>query len=192
LTFFKVVSGKFNMMGWWLVLVFAGPASALSAERVSRRSLLAGAVVPQVAMAVSGGGKDFAGSTIKGEDFSNKVYTNKDFSGVDAAGTNFASSKLQGTRFFKADLEGADFSKADLTAASLEGANLKEVTLTDAIAEGAAFSQTLEDVRDIQGADFTDAIIQTYVQRNLCARPDAKGVNPKTKVPTRDSLFCAD
>ena len=142
--------------------------------------------------AVSGGGKDYAGLTIKGDDFSKKVYTNKDFSGVDAVGTKFMSSKLQGTRFFKADLEGADFSKADLTGASLEGANLSGVKLTDAIAEGTAFSQTLEDVADLKGADFTDAIIQTYVQRNVCKRPDATGVNSQTGIATRDSLFCQD
>ncbi|KAJ8604822.1 hypothetical protein CTAYLR_001024 [Chrysophaeum taylorii] len=144
------------------------------------------------AMAVSGGGKDYAGATIAGEDFSNGQYANKDFSGVDAAGTNFKNSKLRGARFFKADVAGADFSGSDLTAASFEGANLDGTKLTGSVCEGSAFSQTLETVGDISQVDFTDAVIRQDINRRLCERSDAKGVNPTTGVSTRDSLFCPD
>lgn len=87
-------------------------------------------------------------------------------------------------------MAGADFSGCDLTAASFEGANLDGAKLTGSVAEGTAFSQTLETVGDITGVDFTDAVIRTDINRKLCARPDAKGANPKTGVETRDSLFC--
>ena len=144
------------------------------------------------AFAVSGGGKDYAEQTIKFQDFSGKVYTGKDFSGADAVGTNFKGSTMRGARFFKSDLAKADFSKADISGASFEGANLEGTILTDTIAEGTAFSQTLVDVADISGTDFTDAIMRSDIQKNLCKRPDAKGTNPKTQVDTRDSLFCQD
>lgn len=111
---------------------------------------------------------------------------------MDGVGTNFKGSSLRGARFFKADVAGADFSDADVSAASFEGANLEGAAFKSAVAEGTAFSQTLESVGNIEGADFTDAIMRLDVQRRLCERPDARGVNPKTGVSTRDSLFCAD
>ena len=74
-------------------------------------------------------------------------------------------------------------SGADLSAASLEGANLEGTKLTGALAEGTAFSQTILDAGDLTGADFTDAVIQPYVQKGLCGRKDVTGA-------TRDSLFC--
>ena len=59
--------------------------------------------------------------------------------------------------------------------------NLEGTKLTGALAEGTAFSQTILDAGDLTGADFTDAVIQPYVQKELCKR--AKGA-------TADSLFC--
>lgn len=68
------------------------------------------------ALAVSGGGLDFAGLDISGQDFSNnsKAFKGKDFTQVLAKATNFASSNLQGCRFYKAYLVNADFSNADI------------------------------------------------------------------------------
>lgn len=167
------------------------PSVELSRGDLIRNAAALGALgVPGWSWAVSGGGKDYAGATLNGEDFSNGQYTGKDFSGVDAVGTKFKNSSLRGARFFKADLAGADFSGCDLSAASFEGANLEGVKLTNAIAEGTAFSQTIEDVGDITGVDFTDAVIRSDINKKLCSRSDAIGVNPKTSVETRDSLFC--
>jgi hypothetical protein len=61
-------------------------------------------VVPQVGLAVSGGGLDYAGLDISGQDFSNGNYKGKDFTQVIAKGTKFAKSNLQGCRFYKAYL----------------------------------------------------------------------------------------
>ena len=77
-----------------------------------------------------------------------------------------------------------------MTAASFEGTNLKDAKLTNAVAQGTAFSQTIADAGDIRGADFTDAVIQPYVQKMLCARGDAAGTNAATGADTRESLFC--
>ena len=40
----------------------------------------------------------------------------------------------------------------------------------------------------ITGADFSDAIMPEKTLKALCLRDDAKGVNSKTQVPTRESL----
>jgi len=40
----------------------------------------------------------------------------------------------------------------------------------------------------IDGADFTDAVLDLPQQKALCAR--AQGINPRTGVDTRDSLAC--
>ncbi len=72
------------------------------------------------ALAVSGGGLDFAGLDISGQDFSNngKTYKGKDFTQVLAKATNFANSNLQGCRFYKAYLVNTDFSNADIRGVS--------------------------------------------------------------------------
>jgi len=66
---------------------------------------------PDVSIAVSGGGRDYATKDIRGLDFSNKDLSNKDFTQCDATGTNFKNSVLKGSRFYRARLDDADFSK---------------------------------------------------------------------------------
>ena len=60
------------------------------------------AVGVHAALAVSGGGLDFAGLDISGQDFSKGNYKGKDFTQVLAKATNFRGSNLQGCRFYKA------------------------------------------------------------------------------------------
>ncbi|KAJ1453469.1 hypothetical protein M885DRAFT_524407 [Pelagophyceae sp. CCMP2097] len=164
--------------------------SAVVPNRVVGLAAAFAAAIPGSAVAVSGGGKDFAVATLKGLDMSGQNYNGKDFSGADAVGTNFRGSKMRGARFFKSTLAGADFSNCDLSGASFEGANLEGAIFTGAVAEGTAFSPTLDDVGDVEGVDFTDAVMRSDVQKHLCARPDAKGTNKVTGVDTRDSLLC--
>ena len=182
-----------NML-WRFALVVAS-AAALRPVASRRAALVGGAASVLVgglapAVAISGGGKDYAEADLRGADFSGQTLNSKDFSGADGVDAVFAKAKLRGARFFKADMERADFSGADLTSASLEGCNLTGASLRGAVAEGAAFSKTIADAGDIRDVDFTDAVIQPYTQKELCGRDDASGTNPATGVGTRDSLFC--
>ena len=84
----------------------------------------------------------------------------------------------------------ADFSGADARGASFERNNMEGVSLRDADLRGAYFGDSLPGVADLEGADFTDASVPPKVLGEVCARPDAKGVNPATGEATRDSLMC--
>lgn len=48
--------------------------------------------------------------------------------------------------------------------------------------------QTLAKVGDISGADFSDMLLDRFLQSQLCKK--AGGTNPKTGVDTRESLMC--
>lgn len=145
---------------------------------------------PPAALAVSGGGLDYANLDLTGQDFSKSSYKGKDFTQIIAKGTNFAGSNLVGCRFYKAYLVNADFSGADLTGASLEDTSMDGANLKDAVVIGSYFSASLLDAGSIENADFTDAQLPPKLLPRVCDREDAKGTNPVTGVDTRDSLFC--
>jgi uncharacterized protein YjbI with pentapeptide repeats len=70
-------------------------------------------------------------------------------------------------------MDRADFSKTDL----------RDALLIGVIASGSSFAGA-----DIEGADFTNALLDREDQRRLCQ--DADGVNSSSGVSTRDSLEC--
>lgn len=146
----------------------------------------------QPALAVSGGGLDYANLDITGQDYSNsKAYKGKDFTQTIAKGTNFSNSNLQGCRFYKAFLVNANFEGSDLRGASLEDTSMDGASLKNAIASGAYFGASLLDVATAENADFTDAQIPPKTLASFCSREDiVKGTNPVTGVDTRESLMC--
>lgn len=85
--------------------------------------------------------------------------------------------------FYRADFEGADLSDALADRAVFVEANLR-----NAVAQRVVF--TSSDLRDavIDGADFSNALIDRSQQQALCRY--ASGVNPTTGADTRKSLGC--
>lgn len=146
----------------------------------------------QPAHSVSGGGQDYASKDYTNADFSDGSYEGKDFSGATLRGSTFRNAKLKNTRFFKADLREADMTGADLSFSTLEGGYLKGLNLGNAVLESAYTSDSIADVANFEGADFTDALVPTFLLPKLCGRQDVKGVNSLTNVNTRESLMCPD
>eukprot|EP00527_Entomoneis_sp_CCMP2396_P004443 CAMPEP_0198144056 /NCGR_PEP_ID=MMETSP1443-20131203/12500_1 /TAXON_ID=186043 /ORGANISM="Entomoneis sp., Strain CCMP2396" /LENGTH=192 /DNA_ID=CAMNT_0043807389 /DNA_START=268 /DNA_END=846 /DNA_ORIENTATION=+ len=163
-------------------------AASLIAGTCIALSVASAAAPP--ALAVSGGGLDYANIDISGQDFSKSSYKNKNFTQVIAKATDFSGSNLQGCRFFKAYLVKTDFTGADIRGASLEDTSMDEALLRDVNAAGAYFSSSILDVKDLENADFTDAQFPPKTLALLCDRPDMKGVNPTTGEDTRDSAMC--
>ena len=67
---------------------------------------------------------------------------------------------------------------------------MDDAILKNANAAGAYFSASILDVKDLQGADFTDAQFPSKTLPQLCERDDVQGTHPVTGVDTRESLLC--
>ena len=98
-------------------------------------------------------------------------------------GANLTGAYLMKAVAYAADFEGANMSDALMDRAVLVNANFKDAVLTRVVF-------TSSDLGDavIEGADFSDALIDVKQQQALCKY--ANGVNSQTGVSTRKSLNC--
>jgi uncharacterized protein YjbI with pentapeptide repeats len=121
-----------------------------------------------------------------------------DMHGRNLQQAEFLKASLGGFNFSEADLRGAVFNNTDLREADLHNANLEDVVayasrfedsdLSGAVLRNGMLMQSHFRGARIDGADFTDAVLDLPEQKALCAR--ASGTNPTTGALTRDSLSC--
>ena len=139
--------------------------------------------------------------TGKGDEVPN--YVRADITGFDLHGQDLSKSSIAGAVARDANFSDVDLHGTVLTLSDLKGSNLNGINLTDTLSDRVNFQKT--DLRNailvnmiasgssfagsnIEGADFTYAILDSDDQKNLCQI--AQGTNPVTGVNTRESLEC--
>ena len=139
----------------------------------------------------------------QGEEVPN--YVRADITGIDLHGEDLSKSSIAGAVVRDANLSDVDLHGTVLTLSDLKGSNLQGIDLSDTLSDRVNFQRTdlsnavLTNMiasgssfagAQIEGADFTFAVLDSDDQRNLCKI--ASGINPKTGISTRDSLECSD
>ncbi|MEM8641307.1 MAG: pentapeptide repeat-containing protein [Cyanobacteria bacterium P01_G01_bin.54] len=150
----------------WVLLLFPLPAQAGSSSLI----------------------RAFDDVVVTGKDFGGQTLQEAEFAGEDLKDANFSESDLRGTVFNGCRLEGANFQSADFSDGIAYLSNFKEADLRNMVLTEAMLLRSEFDDADIEGADFSYAVLDRLQQKKLCDR--ASGVNAITGVETRESLQC--
>lgn len=172
---------------------FSAHGMAIALSLILLFSSLTLGIAPSYAAAsaaASGNPLSEEGSSMAGRDLTGAQLATEEFAGVNLDGTNLSRSNLVGTVFSTSTLNGTIFHGANLTQTIMDQVRMINVDLSDAILEDAMMLRTEFRNVNIEGTDFTDAILNAFQTKQLCAI--AKGTNSKTGVETRDSLGCRD
>jgi hypothetical protein len=136
----------------------------------------------------NGTAEQYGEADIKGKKFDNMDLRRSNFTSADARDCSFKNSKLVGAYFIKTVLARADMQGADLSDVLMDRAVLVDANLKNTILARAVLTRSDLTGAKIQGADFTNALVDRTQQLALCRY--AEGQNPVTGADTRKSLGC--
>lgn len=134
---------------------------------------------------------DYTNAPLIGRDFSHQDLSSDNFVRCNLKEANLEGSNLQTVQLFSANLSDTNLRDADLRNAILDKAKIRRTDLRNALLEGASginMNIVAEAPPNIEGADFTDALLDDRALRVLCAI--ATGTNPTTGRNTLDTLYC--
>ncbi|KAJ7531172.1 hypothetical protein O6H91_14G035000 [Diphasiastrum complanatum] len=112
------------------------------------------------------------------------------FTSADMREADFSGSTFNGAYLEKAVAYKAKFRGADLSDTLMDRMVLNEADLRDAILVRAVLTRSDLGGAIIEGADFSDAVIDLPQKQALCKY--ANGINPVTGMSTRKSLGCGN
>ena len=159
------------------------PNKVTSALLVSILVLITAVGSAQPAVATNFDRKNLRQQDFSGQDLTDNDYTRADLTEANLSHANLELVRLFTTRLTRANLEGANLKGATLDGATLRGANLKDANLEGAYAINIDFEGA-----NIEGADFTDVLLDPKDNDRLCEI--ASGTNSVTGRETRETLFC--